>query len=340
MRRETESARQGPLHGPYSGDGSQVGVRRRLRIHAPQLCLAVAGLILILCLAGQTAADSTDKTIDYVRVVAIAKDNLSVDVAVGVALDLKQFHLLVKDSVVKDRIARLHPGDLIKVVFSADNTLKAFAVETPSESEEPSQTVRIFVLLASSVVLLIVAVVLTGRKPLALILGADNRYSNSKFQMALWFWVVLSTYLAAVWLRACWTHCIFLAGVGMPQNLLLLSGMSALTFGGAVGITAQKAADAKQVGNNIKDPAAVAPSFFSNLIRNDYGEFDFGDFQMFVITLIAVATYLTLVFRFLGTIEMASQVSLPDVDTTILASFGLGQGAYLTKKAVGDVGKS
>jgi len=29
---------------------------------------------------------------------------------------------------------------------------------------------------------------------------------------------------------------------------------------------------------------------------------------------------------------------LPDVDTTILATFGLGQGAYLTKKAVGEVG--
>ena len=31
---------------------------------------------------------------------------------------------------------------------------------------------------------------------------------------------------------------------------------------------------------------------------------------------------------------------MPDVDTTILATFGLGQGAYLTKKAVGAVGTS
>jgi hypothetical protein len=28
-------------------------------------------------------------------------------------------------------------------------------------------------------------------------------------------------------------------------------------------------------------------------------------------------------------------VTLPDVDTTILSAFGLGQGAYLAKKALG-----
>jgi hypothetical protein len=61
---------------------------------------------------------------------------------------------------------------------------------------------------------------------------------------------------------------------------------------------------------------------------------------MLVVTFIAVATYLVLVFHFLGTIETAKAISLPDVDTTLLAAFGLGQGAYLAKKAAGNVGQS
>jgi hypothetical protein len=51
-------------------------------------------------------------------------------------------------------------------------------------------------------------------------------------------------------------------------------------------------------------------------------------------------TYLVLVFNFFGSVEYSKIVSLPDVDTTLLATFGLGQGAYLTKKAVGNLGSS
>ena len=66
--------------------------------------------------------------------------------------------------------------------------------------------------------------------------------------------------------------------------------------------------------------------------------FDFGDFQMLVVTLVAVTMYLLAAYHFLGQIQFAASVSLPDVDTTVLSAFGLGQGAYLVKKAVGNVG--
>jgi hypothetical protein len=81
-------------------------------------------------------------------------------------------------------------------------------------------------------------------------------------------------------------------------------------------------------------------SFFRDLVENDQGVFDFGDFQMLVVTFVAVAMYLMLIFHFLGSIQFLKTASLPDVDTTILAGFGLGQGAYLTKKAAGNVGTS
>jgi len=89
-----------------------------------------------------------------------------------------------------------------------------------------------------------------------------------------------------------------------------------------------------------KPPATVPPRFPSDLLRNDQGNLDIADFQMIIITLLAVGVYLGVIFKFLGSIELLKVVTLPDVDTTILASFGLCQGAYLVKKYAGRPGES
>jgi hypothetical protein len=51
-----------------------------------------------------------------------------------------------------------------------------------------------------------------------------------------------------------------------------------------------------------------------------------------------VAVHLLTVVGFLGSRELHRALTLPDVDSTVLAAFGLGQGAYLVKKLVGDAG--
>jgi len=53
------------------------------------------------------------------------------------------------------------------------------------------------------------------------LLGEDGRYSNSKFQIALWFGVLIMSYIDTVVLR--WWYCenCFLAGISIPDNLLL-----------------------------------------------------------------------------------------------------------------------
>jgi hypothetical protein len=56
---------------------------------------------------------------------------------------------------------------------------------------------------------------------------------------------------------------------------------------------------------------------------------------MLVVTLLAAVAYLIRIYAFLGQVELIQAVTLPDVDTTLLATFGLGQGAYLTKKFFG-----
>lgn len=202
-------------------------------------------------------------------------------------------------------------------------------------------SLRVAVLGITLAALFLVTTLITLGHPLKLILGQDGRYSNSKFQMAVWFWIVLSTYLAVIYLRVSQAGWEFFGSVDIPNNLLLLSGMSALTFGGAKGITTAKANAAVAAGQaNPKDPAGVQASFFNDLVQNDEGAFDIGDFQMLMVTLLAVGMYLMLIFNFLGSIAAAASIHLPDVDSTILASFGLGQGAYLTKKAVGNAGTS
>lgn len=317
--------------------------------------------ILLLGTNVRAASSSPDQTWEYVRVEGVADDHASLDVAVvpfndckpskdpGPSKSCQQLHLVVKDAVVKERIKQLQRGDRITVTFTFgednQNQLKQFCVVTAP----PVQPItRIWVMLVSGLACLLACYLWSHLRPLDLIIGQDGRYSNSKFQIAIWFFTLISTYLATLALRIWYAGCDFVGGVNIPQNLLLLSGMSVLTFAGAKAITTSKvnAEKAKPDGNqDPKDTTHATASFLKDLTHNDGkpgtpAQLDFGDFQMLIITLIAVGTYLVLVFSFLGTIEAEKTISLPDVDTTILAAFGLGQGAYLAKKAAGNVGES
>ena len=252
--------------------------------------------------------------------------------------------------------------------------LKAWCVDF----ESPSAWLITGLLLASAGACLLLTLLFSSFKPTQLIISEDNRYSNSRFQMTLWFFVLITTYIAALWLRVCELGWDFTGGVNTPQNLLVLSGMSALTYAGAKAITSSKMAapaTAGQPSPSDQKAPAPEPNFFLDLTHNDGipavpaqdavlgppaapglaptvktpavaakdavpPQFDFGDFQMLIVTLLAAVTYIVLVFNFFGHVEYSKIVTLPDVDNTILAAFGLGQAAYLTKKAVGNVGTS
>lgn len=189
---------------------------------------------------------------------------------------------------------------------------------------------------------LLIAALLTRGHILQLILGEDNRYSNSKTQLAIWFTVLIATYIATVCLRAAEAGWDFLDGIQIPEHLALISGMSVLTFGGAKAITTSKIDAAFAAGDD--NPKPTMPqgraSLLRDLVKSDVQRFDLGDFQMLIVTFVAVGMYLAGILYFLSSIPMSKSIRLPDVDTTILATFGLGQGAYLTKKAVGNPGTS
>jgi hypothetical protein len=165
----------------------------------------------------------------------------------------------------------------------------------------------------------------------------------------LWFTALMTVYLATLGLRLNILGWEYLGGVGITENLLSLSGISALTYGAAKAITVQKVETANQavtlsapvlgVVPSVKQNPAGTQDICSDLFQNDSGDFDLGDTQMFFFILLVVTMFLITSFHFLGWLTYAQQITLPDVDTTLLSSLGLSQGAYLAKKSASKVGQ-
>lgn len=185
-----------------------------------------------------------------------------------------------------------------------------------------------------SLILLIIVTALAVRwRPWKFLIGADNRYSNSQCQMVLWFGAVATMYVGTLALRVVALGWDYLGGIGITANIAAITGLSALSFGGAKAITTAKIDSAAQAGlPPVKVPAA-RPSLRTDLFLNDKGSADFGDFQMILITVAAVGIFVGQAFDAAGVLAISHSINLPDVDSSLLAGFGIGQGAYLVKKA-------
>jgi len=245
--------------------------------------------------------------------------------------------LTVADPAAKERLAKAQKDDIVKfVVADATNPTRLTKLQ---EIRRPVAKLSRFIAMALSLALVCgLAATMVGGSPLAFLIGVDNRYSNSQTQLALWFAALATAYLATVALRFLCLGADYIGGVGITENLLALTGLSALSFGGAKVITTQKIENATQPNQPAPKPPAAQPHLLTDLVQNDHQHADLGDFQMILITLGAVGVFVVTTFHFLGELQLAAQVTLPDVDTTLLASFGIGQGAYLTKKAALKLG--
>jgi hypothetical protein len=265
---------------------------------------------------------------------------------------------------------------------------------------------RLLVVGLAAAAVLGAAIWATFGHPTHFLIGVDRRYSNSQCQLALWFGLAATMYVALVALRVHYLGPDFLDGVALTANVMTLSGLSALTFGAAKAVSAQKAetasneaapkiaaaaetaaqtagvaptivaalkdaitktgsdkaaAMASQVLTAASATAAVTtavdtavratvkefnpdrkadkPNLHRDLFQNSDGEVDLGDFQMILITVGAAIIWGVSCFTAMGTLAYQVHVTLPDVDTTLLAGFGIGQGAYLVKKAALPLGK-
>lgn len=242
----------------------------------------------------------------------------------------EEIQLAVKDAGLISLLERFDPNDQVEITQEA-GTLRQLSVLRVSIPLFE----RLLALLGTAGLLILASLVLTRRQFSRFIVGEDNRYSKSKLQIAFWFLLTISVYLATLWLRFRSGFPPLVGGVAIPENLLLLSGISALTFSGAKGIVQSQQNTARATGNRteIRQPADRPRP--ADLFTNDAGVPDLGDFQMVVITIIAGVVYTSQVVSFFSVLDLCAEVSIPDVDPTLLGIFGISHGAYLTKKFVG-----
>ena len=292
------------------------------------------------------------------------------------------------DAATKAQLKTIQAGDIVSVEFDqVDNPQHITRLIQVSRSV--GWFTRGVALTISSAVIWLAAYAATSGHVSKLLIGQDERYSNSKSQLAFWFGAVMVVYLTTLMLRVHVWGWDSLGGVGITTNLLALTGLSALTMGAAKAVTttkvenakqeapvknaaaeaaaanasvaaiaAQSAPDsiskaahtavataAKQVAEAIAADASAAtaakppgtPNFPLDLFQNDKKQVDIGDFQMIFIGALAVIIFILTAFHFLGLIPRGA-TTLPDVDTTLLSSFGLGQGAYIVKKMASEPG--
>jgi hypothetical protein len=161
---------------------------------------------------------------------------------------------------------------------------------------------------------------------LQLCIGKDNRYSNSQTQVAVWFFVLITVFLTTLILRLAYAGSVFATGINVPNGLFVLSGLSALVFVGA------KITTEVQVSTNPASKSNAEKPQPSDLYSDDAGVFDLTDFQMIVVTIVAVLGYVFAFFAFIRVIPHIGGIELPDVNGTMVALFGAGQGAYLVRK--------
>jgi len=236
----------------------------------------------------------------------------------------------------RQQLAHARAGDVITIqvddAVEPENVNSIVAIQRPVSGWFRSIAMGIALVLAVGA-----ASIALQSRPQQLAIGLDNRYSNSQTQLVAWTLALTVVYLATIFLRIFVLGPDYVGGVGITANLAALSGLSALSFGGAKTITVAKLDKQALEGGPSTKTRAERPDLLRDLFTNDKGVADLGDFQMIAITVLAVVIFLVTAFHWLHLLTLSPSVTLPDVDTSLLAGFGIGQGAYLAKKAAGRV---
>ena len=161
------------------------------------------------------------------------------------------------------------------------------------------------------------------------IIRADDWYpSLSIFQFMLWTFVVIFAYLGVYLIRM--SGGIFTPISNIPTNLLTLMGISI-----TVPVVSGGVSDIKYKESATQTPPKPMPAFSEML--SEGGKPTLTRFQMFCWTWIGIGIYLII---FLTTVtkpanlQAVENLSLPDIDQSLVFLMGLSQGAYVGGKIV------
>jgi len=159
-----------------------------------------------------------------------------------------------------------------------------------------------------------------------LILGDDGRTSTSKLQAALWTFAVLWALISLLAGAGVETFEKALSGEKLREEYLLLLGGPFAAAIAAKGITTkQKAADPAAKPDKLGK--STLAERVAEVISNDEGDVDLGDFQYAAFTLVTL-TYFTWAFI------KNPAAGLPPVPGTLLVLVGVSQATYVGKKGL------
>ncbi len=157
-------------------------------------------------------------------------------------------------------------------------------------------------------------------------IGQDGRVSTSKLQLMLWTYAIAFALLAAVLSRST------LDGA-LTNTYLLLLGIPVIGATGASVITTQKVQSGQiekppavdSTGAPVTDPPAPLQGL-AQVVADDEGRGDIGDFQYFVFNLVALTSF------FIQLLPEQGAVTLPVIPEVLVALTGASAFAYLAKK--------
>jgi hypothetical protein len=273
----------------------------------------------------------------WVRVLKVATDGSIVVILDQADLDAGARSLGVVAGTARDATKLTAPGDTVRIELSTDGNQ---VTRLDPVSVVIGGTERVAALVLSAFAVILPVWLLFGRQLRWVIIGEDNRYSASKFQMAVWTLAVLASYLAAIALRGLRGGPFLAGGVVIPANVLWVSGLSAFGFAGAKQIVSSQIRNAPSAAPHLaKTISRTGGRFPRDLVTDDTGQRpDFGDIQMLIVSVLAAGTYVVQVFGRLQILHLSARFELPDIGNTMLGLFGAGQAAYLGKKLAGDTG--
>lgn len=131
----------------------------------------------------------------------------------------------------------------------------------------------------------------------------QSKYSLARTQMAVWFFLVISSYLF-IWI---------ITGelASITESTLVLIGISAATALGAAAVDKQR--------ENGTDKIVPSKGFLNDILT-DQGGISFHRFQIFAWTIVLVIIFVSHVYR---------NLSMPEFNGTLLALMGISSGTYI-----------
>lgn len=167
------------------------------------------------------------------------------------------------------------------------------------------------------------------------ILRDDNWYpSLSQFQCVAWTLIIgflfLGVYLTRVF------GGVFEIQPSLPVNLFVLMGISVV----GVPVASSRISSLKYVSTSKGNPLSseeIKANYPLRTMLEENKKASLSRFQMFIWTFIAIIIYLSIFFGMLakpGALQAVENLTLPDIDTTLLVLMGISQGAYIGGKVI------